>query len=374
MTAAELAPMPAEAAGVDLWGDVVGQPEAVAELRAAVAGPVHAYLLVGPRGSGKRALARAFAAALLSGGRQGDDARRHAQLALAEAHPDLLVVERKGASITVEQADEIISAASRASVEGGPKVLVLDEFHLVTIAGPKLLKSIEEPPAGTVFVVLADEVTNDLVTIASRCVRIDLGPVPTDAIVRRLESEGVTAERATEAAVVASGDLARARLLATDDRLALRRKAWHAVPDRLDGTGATAVETADELLAMIIDAMASLADAQAAELVELEEAVKARGERGAGRKLLEDRHKRESRRYRTDEVRAGLTALSRRYRDELVTSARPAPGIDAVEVIAELAREMVRNPNERLQLVALFLRLGRLGQSASAPSAASPVT
>ena len=144
MTAAELAPLPAEAAGVDLWGDVVGQPTAVAELRSSVAAPVHAYLLVGPRGSGKRALARAFAAALLSSGHRGADAVRHAELALAEAHPDLLVVERKGASISVEQADEIISAASRASVEGGPKVLVLDEFHLVTTAGPKLLKSIEE--------------------------------------------------------------------------------------------------------------------------------------------------------------------------------------------------------------------------------------
>jgi DNA polymerase-3 subunit delta' len=358
----ELDPLPAEAAGVDLWAGVVGQPSAVAELRSAARAPVHAYLLVGPRGSGKRALARAFAAALLSSGRSGDDAVRHAELALAEAHPDLLVVERKGASITVEQADEIISAASRASVEGGPKVLVLDEFHLVTTAGPKLLKSIEEPPAGTVFVVLADDVTPDLVTIASRCVRIDLGAVPTEAIVERLVAEGVPPDRAAEAAAVASGDLARARLLATDDRLALRRQAWHDVPDRLDGTGATAVEVADELLAMISDAMAPLAEAQSAEAAELEERVKARGERGSGRKQLEERHKREARRYRSDEVRAGLTELSRRYRDELATSARPAPVIEAIEAIAELAREMVRNPNERLQLVALFLTLGRLSR------------
>ncbi len=356
----DLDPLPAEAAGVDLWRDVVGQPAAIAELRAAARGPVHAYLLVGPRGSGKRAMSRAFAAALLSSNHLGDDAVRHAELALAEAHPDLLVVERKGASISVEQADEIISAASRASVEGGAKVLVLDEFHLVTTAGPKLLKSIEEPPPGTVFVVLADDVTPDLVTIASRCVRIDLGAVPTEAIVERLVAEGVPAERAAEAATVASGDLARARLLATDDRLALRRKAWHDVPDRLDGTGASAVQVADELLAMISDAMTPLAEAQAAEAAELEERVKARGERGSGRKQLEDRHKREARRYRSDEVRAGLTELSRRYRDELATAARPAPVIDAIEAIATLAREMVRNPNERLQLVALFLTLGRL--------------
>jgi DNA polymerase-3 subunit delta' len=353
--------LPAEAAGVDLWGAVVGQPAAVAQLRAAATAPVHAYLLVGPRGSGKRALARAFAGALLSSDRTGDDAVRHAELALAETHPDLTVVERRGASISAEQADEIIAAASRASVEGGGKVIVLDEFHLVTPqVGNKLLKSIEEPSAGTVFLVLADDVTPDLVTIASRCVRVDLGTVPVDVVVEALVAEGVAVDRASEAAAVAGGDLARARLLATDERLALRRRAWHDVPDRLDGTGATAVAAADDLLAMIDDAMAPLVEAQAAEAAELEERVKARGERGSGRKQLEEKHKREARRYRTDEVRAGLTELSRRYRDELATSARPAASIEAIEAIADLAREMVRNPNERLQLVALFLRLGAL--------------
>jgi DNA polymerase-3 subunit delta' len=322
---------------------------------------VHAYLLVGPRGSGKRALARAFAAALLSAGRDGADAVRHAELALAEAHPDLTVVERRGPSISADQADGVIGAAARASVEGGAKVLVLDEFHLVTPqVGNKLLKSIEEPPEGTVFLVLADEATPDLATIASRCVRVELGPVAVDAIVERLLAEGVPRDRAEPAAAVASGDLARARLLATDERLALRRQAWHDVPDRLDGRGAAAVEVADELLATINDAMAPLLEAQAAELAELEERVKARGERGSGRKQLEDKHKREARRYRADEIRSGLTELSRRYRDELAGAARPADAIVAIEAIAELAREMVRNPNERLQLVALFLRLGRL--------------
>ena len=51
--------------------------------------------------------------------------------------------------------------------------------------------------------------------------------------------------------------------------------------------------------------------AEAEEAAELEERVKARGERGSGRKQLEDKHKREARRYRSDEVRAGLTELSR---------------------------------------------------------------
>jgi DNA polymerase-3 subunit delta' len=361
-TIAEYAPLPAEQAGIDLWGDVVGQSEALAQLRAAVDAPVHAYLFVGPRGSGKRALARAFAAALVSDAHTGDDAARQARMALARNHSDVTEFEREGASISVEQAGTIIATAARSSIEGGPKVLVLDEFHLATTAVPMLLKTIEEPPAGTVFVVLADDVTSELVTVASRCVRIDLAAIADDAIAERLVTEGVSPERAADAAAASIGDLARARLLATDDRLALRRAAWRAVPDRIDGTGATAIEAADDLLAMITDAMVPLAGAHAEEVSELEEVIKARGERGSGRKQLEDRHKREARRYRTDEIRAGLTELSRRYRDELPGSTRPAAGVEAIGLVSALAANLVRNPSERLQLVALFVALGRLGR------------
>jgi DNA polymerase-3 subunit delta' len=344
----------------DIWSEVVGQTKAVAELQAAALAPVHAYLIVGPRGSGKRSLARAFAATLLSEGR--DDADRVISLALAEEHPDLVIVERVGASISVAQADQIIERASRSPVEGDRKVLVLDEFLLVTaVVGPKLLKTIEEPPLGTFFVVLVEEVTPDLVTLASRCVRIDLGPVPSDAIVERLVAEGVDAARAREAAAAAAGDLRRARVLAADDRLELRRRAWNDVPDRLDGTGASAVVTAEELLAMIDDAMAPLVARHEQELADLEERVAQMGERGSGRKELVERHNREQRRYRADELRFGLTTLARRHRDELATSARPASAIEALDAIQATAEGLVRNPNERLQLQALFVKLGALG-------------
>ena len=59
-------------------------------------------------------------------------------------------------------------------------------------------------------------------------------------------------------------------------------------------------------------------------------------------------------------MRAGLTELARRYRDQLATAARPNAPIAAIEAISGLAEELVRNPNERLQLVALFVRLGRV--------------
>jgi DNA polymerase-3 subunit delta' len=345
---------------VDPWSTVVGQPRAVDALRAAATAPVHAYLLVGPRGAGKRSLARAFAGALLAEGRPDQD--RHLALALAEEHPDLTIVERVGASISAEQADRIVDRASRSPVEGDRKVLVLDEFHLVAPSvGPKLLKTIEEPPSGTVFLVLAEEVTPDLVTIASRCVRITLGPVPRHDIVAALVAAGISPTAAEPAADASAGDLGRARVLATDERLALRRQAWFEVPDRLDGTGAAAAAAVEEVLALIDDAMAPLRAAHARELEELEERVARLGERGSGRRDLADRHKREERRYRTDEVRFGLLTLARRYRDELAHAVRPGAEIEALAAIQRTSEGLVRNPTERLQLQALFLTLGAVG-------------
>ena len=77
----------------ELWHDVVGQGRAVAALQAAAGRPVHAYLLVGPAGSGKRAAARGFAGALLGidAAARGADVDRAIELCLDEAHPDLHV-------------------------------------------------------------------------------------------------------------------------------------------------------------------------------------------------------------------------------------------------------------------------------------------
>ncbi len=343
----------------DPWSAIVGQDRAVAELQAAVRAPVHAYLLIGPRGSGKRALAAAFAAALLSADSVGAEVERHQRLAMAEQHPDLMVFERVGAGISKDQIEAVIERASRAPIEGGRKVLVLDEFHLIQAENPgKLLKVIEEPPPGTFFVVLAEYVPSELVTIASRCVRIDLGPVPESVMVERLVAEGVDGAIAAEAASAAVGDLGRARLLATDPRLALRRAAWAAVPGQLDGTGATATRLVDELFAMIDDAAAPLRERQAVEVTDLEERVAQLGERGSGRKALDDLHKRETRRLRIDELRFGLLVLSRHYRDELVVSSRPGPLVAALAAAQATSEGLVRNPNELLQFQALFLRLG----------------
>lgn len=341
-----------------VWDDVVGQPDAVDHLRRAAADPVHAFLFVGPPGSTKHEAARAFAAAVLA----GDDAPggRDARLARAGVHPDVREVERAGPYITKPQAEDIIRWSALAPVEGDRKVLVLHEFHLVHAdAAAALLKTIEEPPASTTFLVLADFVPSELVTIASRCVRIDFRTIPDDVLAARLRADGTSKSTIELVVAAARGNLTRARVLAHDPALVARQRAFAELPRRLDGTGGTAMKVVDDLLAQIDAAASPLIARQAVEVAELAARSEQFGERGSGRKPLEDRHKRELRRHRTDELRSGLAVLAGSYRDMLIAGDghRPDALIDAVTRIHDAIEALERNPNEPLLLQALVWSL-----------------
>jgi DNA polymerase-3 subunit delta' len=349
---------------------LAGQRAAVKALRAAARKPVHAYLFVGPPGTGKLAAARAFAAILLcpNGGEDGCDTCRRVA---AEAHPDFIVLEREGAALSIDQAREVARVASRSSVEGGRVVVVLPDLHLARDAVPALLKTIEEPPAPTVFLALAEYVPPELVTVASRCVRIDFVPL-SDAEVRDvLVAEGLEPDRAAVVASMAGGRLDRARLLASDPEAESRRRSWDAVPSRLDGSGATVAVVVEELVELLKRSVAPLAarqDAEVAGLVEHNTAelpsAPARVVQSVSRlgvREMEERHRREQRRQRTDELRTGLGVLAGAYRDRAAGGTlSPARAAEAVALIDGLASDLAFNPGEQLALQALLLRLDRL--------------
>ena len=341
-----------------IWDDVVGQSVAVDRLRRAAEQPVHAYLFTGPAGSTKNEAARAFAALLIAGA--DDPAQRDVDLVLRGEHPDVKEIVRSGPAISFDQAREIVRTASLAPSEGDRKVMILDEFHLLRPEGAALLlKTIEEPPASTTFVILADSVPHDLITISSRCARIDFRLVDEQHIADRLVSEGVDPDSAAEAAAAAAGNLDRARVLAADPELAARRRAFADVPRRLDGNGATVMRIVDELTTMIETAAAPLADRHAVEVADLDERIARYGERGSGKKTLDERHKRELRRHRTDEWLAGLTVMAGTYRDALVAGGvqRPDAIADAVTRIHRAMEAFEHNPNEALLLQALLWSL-----------------
>ncbi|MBV9039688.1 MAG: hypothetical protein JOZ68_01705 [Acidimicrobiia bacterium] len=340
---------------------LIGQELAAGRLAAAASTPVHAYLFVGPPGSGKRNAALAFAAALLCPN-GGDGTCDICTRVLHSVHPDVVVVERSGPYITVDQAREIVRLAMRSPNEGHRKVLILTDFHLVKEAAPTLLKVIEEPPESTVFVVLADHVPVELETIASRCVRIDFRAIDRDELVKTLVAEDVDRAAAEEAADAASGRLDRARLLASDPDLAGRRQAWRDVPRRLNGTGAVVAVVAAELAQLISTAgVEPLHARHRAELEALEERASRYGDR-VNRKQVDEQHRRELRRLRMDELRFGLATLQQAYRDALVDGSGPTAGcLAAVDAIVEAAEALERNPSETLLLQALLLRLPTIG-------------
>ena len=156
-------------AQVDPWVGLVGQEAVRARLERAAQSPVHAYLFLGTRGSGTFRAALGFAGLLLAAPQPDDDARARAVTLAGEAkHPDLIVVEPQGASLRVVEAEEIIRAGLRTPVEGDRKVIVVTGIEVLEEAAiGKLLKVIEEPPPSTVFVLLAEEVPPEIITIAS---------------------------------------------------------------------------------------------------------------------------------------------------------------------------------------------------------------
>ena len=359
----------AETAPTDPWSVVVGQPRVVAALAAAVAAPVHAYLLVGPRGSGKRAAAAAFAGELIVAAdeRAGDEpvrAQRHRRLAAREEHSDVFVLSPAGNSLRrEEEVSQLIVEASRTPVEGTRKVLVVDRFHTATpAAAAALLKPVEEPVTSVVWVLLAEQVLPEHVTIASRCSQVDFVPVPDDEVAAVLVAEGLaTADQAALVAAAAAGNLHRARVLAADERVAARREAWWSIPDSLDGHGATVAELVAELRALIDDAGMALTERHRAEIAALDEREKRFGTRGSGRRDLEAQHRREHRQFRTDEIRFGLVTLTARYREQITSEpGDPAADRRAIRAIGRLratAESLIRSPNEALTLQALFLDL-----------------
>lgn len=356
----------------DGLASLVGQDDAVRALRAAAAKPVHAYLFVGPPGTGKMAAAVAFAAMLVCPG-EGEDGCPTCRRVSDGVHPDVLIFQREGAFLSIDQAREVGRVAARSSVEGGRTVVVLPEVHLARDSAPALLKTIEEPPPGTVFVILADFVPPDLATIASRCVLVRFRPLSEAELAGVLVAEGVEPRRAQVLARSSGGRLDRARLLAADPEAEARRRAWEAVPSRLDGSGATVAGLVDELMAMVERSGAPLARRQEEEAAQLAEALNrlasssgGRGPRAGARqgtKELEDRHRREQRRYRVDEVRYGLAALAGAYRDRVVSGQMPAVrGAEAVALVDGLSSDLAYNPGEVLALQALLVRLGRLAE------------
>src|SRR3954471_2162187 len=199
-----------------MFGDVGGQERVGEGLLCGSERPSHAYLLVGPRGSGVEDAARDFAALLIG---VGDD-ERGLGLVQRGVHPDVIEFAPGGPSYRVKEdvRDSILPEAARAPIEGDRRVLILFEAERLrgnqNESANAMLKTIEEPPPRTIVMLVTAAADDLLPTIRSRCQRIDFDPVADVTLRAALEREGVNPEVAATAAALSGGQLARARAIA----------------------------------------------------------------------------------------------------------------------------------------------------------------
>ena len=312
-----------------VWDNVVGQTKAVDQLHQLAVNHVHAYLFIGPEGCGKDEAARAFATQLITGSDSATS--READLIMRGSFSDVIEVLREGAAVDKDEAEAIIRLATTTPTESKVKVVIVHEVHLMRdSAAARLLKTIEEPSEKVIFILLADQLVPSLATINSRCVVVQF----------------------------AANNAHRERLLANDPQFANRQEAFASIPYKLDGSGATVALIVDEIFELIEQATAPLIAEQKKELDELEARVSLTGVRGSGRKALQDRHKRQLRKFNTDELRNGLSTIAGTYHSLIVSETQypDEPKYhDAIHRIHKAMGSLGLNVNEELLLQSLFL-------------------
>ena len=217
------------------WEDIVGQERAVRLLRGALErGQVHhAYLLAGPEGVGKELLARTFAQAAncdeadpasrpcgKCGSCRGIERGNFPDVTFVMPQTELLArglvgrADLEGAPSKEIRVDDVRALAKRlslAALRGRRKIAVVTPADAMNErAQNTLLKTLEEPPPSTTFLLLSANPDALLPTIRSRCARVQLGPVPEEVLVSRLVREGVSEASARDRAARAGGSFSRA--------------------------------------------------------------------------------------------------------------------------------------------------------------------
>lgn len=323
-----------------VWDDLVGQDQAARYLRAAAESGrfSHAYLFVGPPGAGKKTAARAFACALYCedhgcGGCPTCYRIRHGH------HPDVHIIAPEGAATyRVEQVREIIHDTNLAPIEGPHKVYIVEDAGSFNDASANaFLKTLEEPPADTVLILLAHSFDAVQPTIVSRCQVVRFRRLaPELAIGLLAEQTGAERPDAVAALAAAGGVVARARaFLESTSRRAARTTILATLSRLATMDDLDVLDAARDLLAAVRAPLDDVKAGQAAELKEREEFLGKTSTR-----LIEDRHKRELTSAEREGIAEVLNVAESWLRDCLVLS-EGAPDLvlnadatDAMEPVA----------------------------------------
>ncbi|MDO4170420.1 MAG: DNA polymerase III subunit delta' [Lachnospiraceae bacterium] len=161
--------------------NIIGHEQNIQHLEKAIeTGQVsHAYIFNGEDGIGKMTTAKAFAKALLCEGKDSCGECQSCKQIDSNNHPDVIYVTHEKAGITVDDIrNQVNHTVSVKPYSSDYKIYIIDEADKMNVAAQNaLLKTIEEPPAYALIILLADNKDAFLETICSRCVILNFGPV-----------------------------------------------------------------------------------------------------------------------------------------------------------------------------------------------------
>lgn len=346
--------------GSGVWDTLIGQEAVIEELGRAVAdaadhlapGPAmtHAWLVTGAPGSGRSNAALAFAAALQCP-QHGCGTCAVCTSVVAGTHPDVEVVVSETLTYGVDDARHLIQRSSVVPAEAPWHVVIVEDADRFTDQAVNvLLKILEEPPRHLVWVLCAPNVEDVLPTVRSRTRAVYLRTPTTSEVSHALQERfGVDPAMAAFAARASQGHVGRAKALALDEGVRLRRQEILRMPGSLRDLAACFI-AAGELVASATEDAASITDPlDVREESELRRAygdgsegvTKARIDRLASKALKEQQRVHKSRRNRAmrDQVDRALVDLLSYYRDVLVLQTDASVALINDEMRPQLAQE-----------------------------------
>lgn len=202
-----------------VWQELLGQPEAIEQLRRVVedkdSGFQHSWLFTGPAGSGRSTLARAFAAALQCD-KNGCGECTSCRLIAADAHPDVRMLATDKVIISIEEVRQLVQFAALGSTLGEYRVVIIEDADRMTERTSNvLLKALEEPQPKTVWILCAPSAADMLPTIRSRTRNVVLRLPSTEEVAQLLmQRDGVKEELALASSRQAQQHVGMARRLA----------------------------------------------------------------------------------------------------------------------------------------------------------------